>query len=74
MTLSHGLRSLIFLSTPSGWRATKPTENPQSKVKISIHPLRVEGDNGFAYRDDAQIVFLSTPSGWRATIYPVITD
>ncbi len=22
MTLSHGLRSLIFLSTPSGWRAT----------------------------------------------------
>ena len=27
----------------------------------------MEGDNGIAYKDDAQIVFLSTPSGWRAT-------
>ena len=26
MTLSHGLRSTIFLSTPSGWRATAKTD------------------------------------------------
>ena len=36
---------MIFLSTPSGWRAT--TRRPQIKhsYTISIHALRVEGDS-----------------------------
>ena len=35
----------LFLSTPSGWRAT-PRENTKIiKLVISIHALRVEGDN-----------------------------
>ena len=35
---------LIFLSTPSGWRATKD-KNPEAEgMVISIHALRVEGD------------------------------
>ena len=45
MTLSHGLRSTIFLSTPSGWRATL-SGGSWSNLSggISIHALRVEGD------------------------------
>ena len=36
----------IFLSTPSGWRATmRPPQNGKSS-SISIHALRVEGDPG----------------------------
>ena len=34
-----------FLSTPSGWRATKAGTRPLSLAKISIHALRVEGDS-----------------------------
>ena len=33
-----------FLSTPSGWRATKEGETFGVMLKISIHALRVEGD------------------------------
>ncbi len=33
-----------FLSTPSGWRATRDTRPQPRKVCISIHALRVEGD------------------------------
>ena len=36
----------IFLSTPSGWRATNTTNNLNKKFNISIHALRVEGDLG----------------------------
>ena len=36
---------LIFLSTPSGWRATRgATCAPRPYSEISIHALRVEGD------------------------------
>ena len=35
----------IFLSTPSGWRATVPVVTPDAdSIRISIHALRVEGD------------------------------
>ena len=34
----------IFLSTPSGWRATKPRLAYLKSGRISIHALRVEGD------------------------------
>ena len=34
----------IFLSTPSGWRATRPANVVVRPLPISIHTLRVEGD------------------------------
>ena len=34
----------LFLSTPSGWRATCPRYDPVQRANISIHALRVEGD------------------------------
>ena len=37
---------LVFLSTPSGWRATKLAAFLNKMVEISIHALRVEGDQG----------------------------
>ena len=33
-----------FLSTPSGWRATRITRSSRPESGISIHALRVEGD------------------------------
>ena len=36
---------LLFLSTPSGWRATGIYDKYLNKYRISIHALRVEGDN-----------------------------
>ena len=58
----------VFLSTPSGWRATRrsPHDNP-TRHPISIHALRVEGDAFFLNGFPHVAVFLSTPSGWRAT-------
>ena len=35
---------MLFLSTPSGWRATQIKQTAIGKPKISIHALRVEGD------------------------------
>ena len=35
---------VLFLSTPSGWRATAGLEIPVRLADISIHALRVEGD------------------------------
>ena len=57
----------VFLSTPSGWRATMPTTPPPVAAEISIHALRVEGDRSAGYVFLLFIEFLSTPSGWRAT-------
>ena len=37
-----------FLSTPSGWRATRGEHCIQISFKISIHALRVEGDAAVA--------------------------
>ena len=34
----------VFLSTPSGWRATNGVRPQLHRIKISIHALRVEGD------------------------------
>ena len=34
-----------FLSTPSGWRATKDLIRAKLEQIISIHALRVEGDH-----------------------------
>ena len=39
----------MFLSTPSGWRATSDGSNvPANYIVVSIHALRVEGDSAEA--------------------------
>ena len=57
-----------FLSTPSGWRATSPLLEPSFIDLISIHALRVEGDESLCFKLRRGGRFLSTPSGWRATL------
>ena len=57
----------IFLSTPSGWRATSAIAKGRCSRSISIHALRVEGDAVTMLYALADQIFLSTPSGWRAT-------
>ena len=56
-----------FLSTPSGWRATRPQMCLSPARRISIHALRVEGDPMTLSHGLRSTIFLSTPSGWRAT-------
>ena len=58
----------LFLSTPSGWRATLWAEIYLLDRGISIHALRVEGDSADIKLDYVVAKFLSTPSGWRATM------
>ena len=60
-------RSLAFLSTPSGWRATARELSRHLYRDISIHALRVEGDASGPHSHTPFGLFLSTPSGWRAT-------
>ena len=36
--------SVVFLSTPSARRATRPLAQPGQRSGISIHALREEGD------------------------------
>ena len=65
----------IFLSTPSGWRATGTVAYvPYLTNMISIHALRVEGDGSREYYSMDRLQFLSTPSGWRATIRRQLAD
>ena len=68
MTLTdEDILEILFLSTPSGWRATEKSDMTTDKLIISIHALRVEGDK---YTFSSAVLtnrFLSTPSGWRAT-------
>ena len=45
-----------FLSTPSGWRATKQCITDQNTIYISIHALRVEGDREYRYEDFDKII------------------
>ena len=58
---------IIFLSTPSGWRATMGACYITDLTAISIHALRVEGDLYCSVNSVFHVLFLSTPSGWRAT-------
>ena len=46
----------------------KRSRSLQAHSSISIHALRVEGDNYIMYQNTAYNKFLSTPSGWRATL------
>ena len=57
-----------FQSTPSVWRETVDDDDADRAGAISIHSLRVEGDNEYYSAELAQKVFQSTPSVWRETV------
>ena len=60
-------RYASFLSTPSVRRATRFSYEVNTKVGISIHALREEGDPKAKAGDRLILEFLSTPSVRRAT-------
>ena len=59
-----------FLSTPSGWRATKNLYGYSRESSISIHALRVEGDPIRRRRSAGHLVnfYPRPPGGGRPTI------
>ena len=61
--------SMLFLSTPSARRATRPQHFQGHPTAISIHALCEEGDYGRAGGVLLLDLFLSTPSARRATKY-----
>ena len=54
---------LLFLSTPSGWRATKESVPRSTKKSISIHALRVEGDGAQCADLVSSLNFYPRPPG-----------
>ena len=63
----------LFQSTPSVWRETIDFTTFKGLYGISIHSLRVEGDDVTYDFDKHCNQFQSTPSVWRetaATIFP----
>ena len=64
------LAQLVFLSTPSGWRATNEETKEYRKI-MDFYP-RPPGGGRLLTRSALSVpaVFLSTPSGWRATRRP----
>ena len=59
----------IFQSTPSEWRETRYFRRHWSRLSISIHPLRVEGDVRSITHEEVDMIFQSTPSEWRETYH-----
>ena len=57
----------IFQSTPSVWRETGVSTDTGLQGIISIHSLRVEGDQDAPQCITAPYLFQSTPSVWRET-------
>ena len=53
----------LFLSTPSGWRATEDYAGNIGQAVISIHALRVEGDRGLRGQHWAGGDFYPRPPG-----------
>ena len=62
--------SAAFQSTPSAWRETVVRIFQFRLWNISIHSLRMEGDQLLSKRIFAGRLFQSTPSAWRETGYP----
>ena len=57
----------VFLSTPSGWRAThRRTRRGLSRRFLST-PSGWRATGWGWFDSDIELIFLSTPSGWRAT-------
>ena len=64
---SNWIRSERFQSTPSAWRETQALQSNSGSYGISIHSLRMEGDQTDSFSVSVQNVFQSTPSAWRET-------
>ena len=62
----NGFFALVFLSTPSGWRATRVWDCVAVHRAFLSTPSgwRATAENMYRY---SKLLFLSTPSGWRAT-------
>ena len=56
-------KSEKFLSTPSGWRATSQADTVATSQEISIHALRVEGDDHDDTHIFAETNFYPRPPG-----------
>ena len=65
----HVYRHLRFQSTPSVWRETQLDCLSRGTRCISIHSLRVEGDQRALGSLTQHRAFQSTPSVWRETNY-----
>ena len=62
--------TLLFLSTPSGWRATL-TMIITALLLMNFYPRPPGGGRRQVTGvDNIGVIFLSTPSGWRATVNP----
>ena len=59
----------LFQSTPSAWRETDYILKEPLSENISIHSLRMEGDDVETYFLRILERFQSTPSAWRETGY-----
>ena len=59
----YTLADQIFLSTPSGWRATPGAFGSVRESTISIHALRVEGDFAVYIRSAICLYFYPRPPG-----------
>ena len=59
--------TLSFQSTPSAWRETEQCPHVSQCRGISIHSLRMEGDDLTAGALYGHYAFQSTPSAWRET-------
>ena len=62
-----GRRIEIFLSTPSGWRATYNSGYAFAARRYFYPRPPGGGRQNFRSCPTCRILFLSTPSGWRAT-------
>ena len=58
---------IVFQSTPSAWRETKKGGTVIGWIDISIHSLRMEGDQSRGVLSVSGKGFQSTPSAWRET-------
>ena len=58
---------MTFQSTPSAWRETAMRRTIRQVRGISIHSLRMEGDETARHGPMRNTTFQSTPSAWRET-------
>jgi len=58
--LTFGQNTLEFQSTPSGWRVTVHGNHPEEGSGISIHTLRVEGDEVRPLTDTVKVISIHT--------------
>ena len=66
-TAAHRHNQHRFQSTPSAWRETTTVSQMPWRKIISIHSLRMEGDQLEYTNWRKRKIFQSTPSAWRET-------